>query len=63
MRFSAKFAGAREGEKFMKNRRFRLVLECVILATELVRLAIVLLNVAFNYLGRESLGSQVVNQV
>ena len=33
----------------MKNRKFRLVLGCVLLATELARLAIVLLNMAINY--------------
>ena len=33
----------------MKNRKFRLVLECVLLAAELARLAIVLLNMAINY--------------
>ena len=36
-------------KKFMKPRKFRLVLECVLLATELARLAIVLLNMAINY--------------
>jgi hypothetical protein len=33
----------------MKTRKFRLVLECVLLATELARLAIVLLNMTINY--------------
>lgn len=33
----------------MNNRKFRLVLECVMLATELARLAIALLNMAINY--------------
>jgi hypothetical protein len=33
----------------MKQRKLRLVLECVVLATELARLAIALLNMAFNY--------------
>lgn len=34
----------------MKRRNLRLVLECVVLAAELARLAVALLNVAFNYL-------------
>jgi len=33
----------------MNHRKFRLVLECVLLAAELARLAIVLLNMAINY--------------
>jgi hypothetical protein len=32
-----------------KIRKFRLVLECVLLASGLVRLALVLLNMAHNY--------------
>lgn len=47
----------------MNDRKFRLVLECIILAAELVRLAVALLNVAFNYLSRAALESEVVSQV
>ncbi len=46
----------------MKNlRKFRLVLECVSLAVELARLAIVLSNMAINYPRRRE--SQVVLKI
>lgn len=47
----------------MKNRKFRLVRECVILAAELVRLAVVLLNMAINYLLVLSREPQVVYKI
>lgn len=47
----------------MKTNKFRLVLECVILATEIVRLAIALLNMAFNYSSFRQLEHEVVEQV
>ena len=49
----------------MSNRKIRLVLECAKLIVEIARLAIVLLNVAFNYPARpfKRYAGEVVEQV
>lgn len=47
----------------MKTHKFRLVLECVILATEVVRLVNALLNMALNYVNARQLECEVVKQV
>lgn len=51
MRFSARTAEhSQRGQKIMNNnRKLRLVLECAKLLVEVIRLAVVLLNMAINY--------------
>lgn len=44
-----------------ENRKFRLLLACVVLATNLVKLALVLLKAAFNY--RATNEPEVVMQI
>ena len=52
MRFSARTAEhSQRGKKLMKIRNLRLVLGCAKLVVEIIRLAVVLLNMAINYAG------------
>lgn len=47
--------GLSQGRVEMKNRRnYRLVLECLILATAVVQLVEAIVNAVFNYIGRNA---------
>jgi hypothetical protein len=55
--------GLNEKEKLMKIHRLRLVLECVKLATDVIRLVLVLLNMAINYAHEQGRFSGAVEMV